>query len=74
VKNSRTIVQSSLGKTLDLISKVTKVKRARNMAQAVELIPHKFKTLNSNPSTTKNRICDMINKCVLRIRNSEKKG
>jgi hypothetical protein len=37
------------------VSKITSAKRAGNMAQVVELLPHKHKALNSNPSngTTK---------------------
>jgi hypothetical protein len=45
--------QVGLNKKQDPISKVTRVKRAGGMAQAVEPLPHKCKTLSSNPSIAK---------------------
>jgi hypothetical protein len=39
----RNIVQASLGKTLDLISKITKAKRAEGVPKAVESLPSKHK-------------------------------
>jgi hypothetical protein len=43
------MVQASLGKKRDLISKITRGKRAGGMTQAVEYLPSKYKALSSNP-------------------------
>jgi hypothetical protein len=39
----------------DPIQEVTKAKRAGGMAQVVEQLPRKCKTLSSNPSTNKKK-------------------
>jgi hypothetical protein len=39
----------------DLISKVTKSKKAGGIAQVVEYLPSKCKALNSKPSIDKNK-------------------
>jgi hypothetical protein len=45
------MVQASPGKNQDLISKITRAKRARGVAQEVENLPGKHEALNSTPST-----------------------
>jgi hypothetical protein len=47
------VVQASLGKKRDFISKVTRIKKAGGVAQAEECLPSKHKVLSSNPSTAK---------------------
>jgi signal recognition particle GTPase len=42
-------------KMQDPILKITKVKRAGDMAQVVECLPSKHKTLSSNPLTIKKK-------------------
>jgi hypothetical protein len=42
-ENSRITVQASLGKNQDLITKITRGKRAGSVAQAVELLLNKYK-------------------------------
>jgi hypothetical protein len=42
---SRTVVQASLGKEQESTSRITKVKRAGDMAQAVECLPIKCEAL-----------------------------
>jgi hypothetical protein len=49
------MVQAGLGKRQALTSKITKAKRAGGMAQVIEYLPSKHKTLNSNPSTQKKK-------------------
>jgi hypothetical protein len=41
------------GQKQDPIWKITKVKRARGVAQVVEYLPSKFEALSSNPNTAK---------------------
>jgi hypothetical protein len=43
------VVQSSLGKKQDPISKITRATRATGMAQVVEHLPSKKEALHSNP-------------------------
>jgi hypothetical protein len=50
------VVQGSLGKKRDPISKVTKAKRAGGAAQEVECLPSMCEALSSNRSTTKKKI------------------
>jgi hypothetical protein len=45
------MVQASLGKKQDLMSKITRAKRAEGMAQAVGGQPSKYKDLSSNSSS-----------------------
>jgi hypothetical protein len=47
------MVQVSLGKKQDPISKITRAKKAGGVAQAVEHLPSKCKTLSSKPSIAK---------------------
>jgi hypothetical protein len=47
----RIVVHASLGKKQDLISKITRTKGDRSVAQVGEHLSSKHKTLNSNPST-----------------------
>jgi hypothetical protein len=47
----RTAGQEAWGITPDLIQKITKAKRAGDLAQALEHLPSKCQTLSSNPST-----------------------
>jgi uncharacterized protein YoxC len=57
------VVQASLGKKQDPISKITRVKRVGGMAQAVQHLSSKFKVLSSNFSNTKkkkNQMCSLI--------------
>jgi uncharacterized protein (DUF4213/DUF364 family) len=49
------VVQASLGKKQDPISKITRVKRVGGMAQAVQHLSSKFKVLSSNFSNTKKK-------------------
>jgi hypothetical protein len=49
------MVQDSLGKKRDPISRIIRAKQAGGMAQVVEGLPSKCETLNSNPSTTKSK-------------------
>jgi hypothetical protein len=46
----RIAVHASLGKNLEPISKITRTKRARHVAQVIESLSSKCKTLSSNPS------------------------
>jgi hypothetical protein len=46
----------SLDKMQNPISKITQEKRTRGMAQAVEHLPGKCKTLSSNPNTAKIKV------------------
>jgi hypothetical protein len=48
-------VQAGLGKKLDPISKIARVKRVGGMTQAVEYLPSNHKALSSNFSTTKKK-------------------
>jgi hypothetical protein len=48
--NSRVLVQVSLGKKQDLISKIMRARRAGGTAQVVECLHSKYKALCSNPS------------------------
>jgi hypothetical protein len=47
------VVQASLGKKPDPISKITRTKRARSVTQAVKHLSSKCKALSSNHSTAK---------------------
>jgi hypothetical protein len=49
------MVQTSLGKKRDPISKITRAKRAGGVAQVVEPLPSKCKALSSNPKTKKKK-------------------
>jgi hypothetical protein len=51
----RIMVQTSLGKKRDPISKITRAKRAGGVAQVVEPLPSKCKALSSNPKTKKKK-------------------
>jgi hypothetical protein len=46
----RIMVQTSLGKKQDPISKITKASKCRGMLQVVECLPTKHEVLNSNLS------------------------
>jgi hypothetical protein len=48
--------QDGTGKKQDSISKITRAKSAGGMAEVVEHLSSKCKTLSSNSSTTKNKI------------------
>jgi hypothetical protein len=50
------MVQDSLSKKQDLISKITRVKKAGGMVQAVEHLTPKHEALSPNSRTTKKRI------------------
>jgi hypothetical protein len=47
--------KASLSRKARLYLKITKVKRARGMAQVVEHLPSKLKVLSSNPSSVKKK-------------------
>jgi hypothetical protein len=47
--------QASLGKKQDLISKITRAKRAGGMVQDLEHFPRKHEVLSPNPSTEKKK-------------------
>jgi hypothetical protein len=47
----RIIVQVSLGKKRELISKITRAKWVGGVARVVQGLPSKCESLNSNPST-----------------------
>jgi hypothetical protein len=49
------VVQASLGKKQDCISKIIRAKRAVGVAQAVTHLPSQKEALLSNPTTTKKR-------------------
>jgi hypothetical protein len=49
------MVQISLGKNQDSISKITRVKRAGGAAYVVECLPSKREALSSNSSTAKKK-------------------
>jgi hypothetical protein len=51
--NRRTVVQAGQGINVRPISKITKVKRAGNMAEVIEQLPSKHEALSSNPSTSR---------------------
>jgi dihydroxyacid dehydratase/phosphogluconate dehydratase len=55
------VVQAGLGKKLDPMSKITRVKRAGGVTQVIEYLPSKNKILSSNPSTTqkKKKLCHL---------------
>jgi hypothetical protein len=53
--NRRTVVQASPGEKWDLISEITRTKRAVGIAQAVAHLSTKCKALSSNASTTKKK-------------------
>jgi hypothetical protein len=60
VKNIETLhlymkIQAGLDKRQDLISKITRAKRARGEAKVVQLLTSKHKALNSNPATAKTK-------------------
>jgi hypothetical protein len=48
-------VQASPGRKQDCIPKITNVKSSDGVAQMVEQLPSKCKTLSSNPSTAKKK-------------------
>jgi hypothetical protein len=52
------VVQASLGKKGDPVSKITRVKRAGGMAKVVEYLSSKCEVLSSNPSTTKKTLLE----------------
>jgi hypothetical protein len=58
--NRRIKVHVDLGKKRDLLSKMTRIKRAMDMAQVVKHLPSKCKTLSSNPSTAKKKKANKI--------------
>jgi hypothetical protein len=47
------VVQTSLGRKWDSISKITRAKWTGDVARAVELLLNKYEALSWNPSTTK---------------------
>jgi RecB family endonuclease NucS len=49
------MVKVSLSKKQDPISRITRTKRARGMAQAVECLSRNYEALSSNHSTIKKR-------------------
>jgi hypothetical protein len=49
------VVQASLGKKQDPISKITRANRAGGVAQVEEHLPSKSEALSSNTSTAKNK-------------------
>jgi hypothetical protein len=49
------MVQVDLGKKQDSISKITRAKRAEDMAQVVDHLPMKHETLNSNRNKNSNK-------------------
>jgi hypothetical protein len=49
------VAQAGLGKKRDPISKITREKRPRVMAQVVEHLPSKCQALSSNPSIAKKK-------------------
>jgi hypothetical protein len=53
--NRRIVVQASLGKKQDPISKITRENRAGVVTQMVKHLPSKCKALSSKPSTEKKK-------------------
>jgi hypothetical protein len=51
--NKRIVVQASPGIKQDLISKITRAKRVKSIAQVVEHLPSKHEAPSSNPSIVK---------------------
>jgi hypothetical protein len=52
---NKTVVQASLGRNQDPISKITRMKGAGGMAQVVESLPSKSKALSFNPSSAQRK-------------------
>jgi hypothetical protein len=50
-ENKRIVVQPSLGKKQDPVFKISRVKKDKIVAQALEFLPSKCKALSSNSST-----------------------
>jgi hypothetical protein len=55
VQNKRAVVQAGWAKSETLSPKITRAKRAGGMVQVTVHLPHKHKTLSSNPSTAKRK-------------------
>jgi hypothetical protein len=58
--NRRIEVQAGPSKKQNPVSEITKAKRAGSVAQVVEFLPSKLKSLSSNPELQKNKYIKVI--------------
>jgi hypothetical protein len=63
-KNRRILVQVGMSKMRDLISKITREKRAGDMAQAVDHLPCKCEALSSHTKKTPKNLNQALTKLL----------